>query len=206
MISSHGWCCAWSKEHRFSTTRFQGKGIPKNIRREFEARDAAAVSVTFTLRPHVESIPYDQQLAATTQKLIASDSFSLPFRLSTHSLPRSWVLHSPKMVSKVLFWAGFGKSYFPYSTSASVSAGSSSVVNMIAGVAVRVWQLGIEMRPFLTKQGLWVYPIFAGTGAGFGYWMTGVENRQYAILAARRESLLEKRARRAEREATEEEA
>lgn len=83
------------------------------------------------------------------------------------------------------------------------SSGSITNANEDSGLAVRAWQLGLEMRPFFTKQGLWVYPIFAGTGAGFGYWMTGVENRQYAILAARRESLLQKRARRAEQEASE---
>lgn len=71
------------------------------------------------------------------------------------------------------------------------------------GVAVRAWQLGLEMRPFFNKESLWVYPIFAGTGASFGYWLSGVDARQQAILAARRTSLLEKRARRAEREAEE---
>ncbi|KAL3423283.1 NADH2 dehydrogenase subunit 14K [Phlyctema vagabunda] len=80
------------------------------------------------------------------------------------------------MVSKVLFWGGFG-------------------------VAVRLWQLGIEMRPILAKESLWVYPLFAGTGASFGYWLQGVEHNQKSILADRRQSLLEKRARRAERAA-----
>ncbi|RDW94802.1 hypothetical protein BP5796_00565 [Coleophoma crateriformis] len=80
------------------------------------------------------------------------------------------------MVSSVLFWSGFG-------------------------VAVRLWQLGIEMRPILNKESLWVYPVFAGTGASFGYWLQGVENNQRTILAARKKDLLEKRARRAERAA-----
>lgn len=74
------------------------------------------------------------------------------------------------------------------------------------GLAVRVWQLGLEMRPFFNKESLWVYPIFAGTGGAFGYWLMGVEQRQQAILGARRMSLLEKRARRAEREAAEAES
>ncbi|CZR57257.1 probable NADH2 dehydrogenase (ubiquinone) 14K chain [Phialocephala subalpina] len=82
------------------------------------------------------------------------------------------------MVHKVLFWGGFG-------------------------LAVRVWQLGLEMRPFFNKGSLWAYPLFGGVGASFGYWLTGVEERQQAILGARRTSLLEKRARRAEREAAE---
>jgi hypothetical protein len=74
------------------------------------------------------------------------------------------------------------------------------------GFAARVWQLGLEMRPFFNKESLWAYPVFTGVGASFGYWMTGVENRQQAILGARRASLLEKRQRRAEREAVEAEA
>ena len=57
------------------------------------------------------------------------------------------------------------------------------------------------MRPFFNKQSLWAYPVFAGTGASFGYWLTGVDARQQEILGARRTALLEKRARRAEREA-----
>jgi hypothetical protein len=78
--------------------------------------------------------------------------------------------------------------------------------NITQGLAVRVWQLGLEMRPFFNKESLWVYPVFAGVGASFGYWMMGVENRQQAILSERRASLLEKRQRRAEREANEAEA
>ncbi|KAL8920136.1 MAG: hypothetical protein Q9172_004646 [Xanthocarpia lactea] len=82
------------------------------------------------------------------------------------------------MVHKILFWSGFG-------------------------VAVRLWQLGIEMRPFFIKEGLWAYPVFAGFGASFGYWLTGVEQRQMQVLADRRDRLLEKRKRRADREAAE---
>ncbi|KAI9760876.1 MAG: hypothetical protein M4579_001377 [Chaenotheca gracillima] len=80
------------------------------------------------------------------------------------------------MVHKVLFWSGFG-------------------------IAVRFWQLGIEMRPFFNKESLWAYPFYAGVGGSFGYWLLGVENRQMKILGNRRDSLLEKRRRRAEREA-----
>ncbi|KAK2755125.1 hypothetical protein FQN54_006654 [Arachnomyces sp. PD_36] len=82
------------------------------------------------------------------------------------------------MVHKVLFWSGFG-------------------------IAVRLWQLGIEMRPLFNRESLWVYPLFAGVGGSFGYWMQGVESRQLKILAERKNSLLEKRKRRAEREAVE---
>lgn len=56
------------------------------------------------------------------------------------------------------------------------------------------------MRPFFNKQSLWVYPVYAGIGGGVGYWLMGVEQRQVAFLNERRESLLEKRRRRAQRE------
>ena len=57
------------------------------------------------------------------------------------------------------------------------------------------------MRPFFNKESLWAYPVFAAVGGSFGYWLTGVESRQTKILTERRNSLLEKRRRRAEREA-----
>ncbi|KAF1345883.1 hypothetical protein BDV97DRAFT_319491 [Delphinella strobiligena] len=79
------------------------------------------------------------------------------------------------MVHKVLFWGGFG-------------------------LAVRVWQLGIEMRPMLQRQSLWAYPMYAGIGGAFGYWLTGVEDTQMRILGETRDRLLEKRRRRDERE------
>ncbi|KAJ4356701.1 uncharacterized protein N0V89_004737 [Didymosphaeria variabile] len=79
------------------------------------------------------------------------------------------------MVHKVLFWGGLG-------------------------VGVRLWQLGIEMRPLFNRESLWVYPVFAGIGGSFGYWLMGVEQRQWRVLADRRDALLEKRARRKERE------
>ncbi|KAI9683861.1 MAG: hypothetical protein M1829_004195 [Trizodia sp. TS-e1964] len=80
------------------------------------------------------------------------------------------------MVHKVLFWTGFG-------------------------LAVRLWQLGIEMRPLFNKESLWAYPLFGAVGGSFGYWLTGVEDRQFKMLADRRDNLLAKRKRRAEREA-----
>ena len=58
------------------------------------------------------------------------------------------------------------------------------------------------MRPFLNKESLWAYPLFAAAGGSFGYWLTGVENRQNAILLERKNTLLAKRRRRAEREGT----
>lgn len=62
------------------------------------------------------------------------------------------------------------------------------------------------MRPFFNKESLWAYPLFGGIGGSFGYWLMGVEQRQQAMLGARRTALLEKRARRAEREAAEAES
>jgi len=79
------------------------------------------------------------------------------------------------MVHKILFWAGFG-------------------------IATRFVQLGIEMRPFFQRGSLWVYGMFAGVGGSFGYWMKGVEDRQMKMLHQRKELLIEKRRRRAERE------
>lgn len=82
-------------------------------------------------------------------------------------------------------------------------SGIRELISMNLGIAVRAWQLGLEMRPFFNKESLWAYPLFAGAGASFGYWLQGVDDRQQTILAARRKSLLEKRARRAQREAAE---
>ncbi|EFQ91071.1 hypothetical protein P3342_004383 [Pyrenophora teres f. teres] len=79
------------------------------------------------------------------------------------------------MVHKILLWSGLG-------------------------VVARLWQLGIERRPLFNKESVWVYPVFASIGGSFGYWLTGVEQRQFRLLADRRDALLEKRARRKERE------
>ena len=57
------------------------------------------------------------------------------------------------------------------------------------------------MRPLFNRQSLWVWPIFGGAGASFGYWLEGVGARQKAILGERRDRLLEKRTRQAQREA-----
>ncbi|KAI0381829.1 hypothetical protein F5Y04DRAFT_280477 [Hypomontagnella monticulosa] len=80
------------------------------------------------------------------------------------------------MVHRVLFWTGFG-------------------------VAVRFWQLGLEMRPFFNRGSLWAYPLFAGAGASFGYWLQGVDERQSAVLEERKQAIIEKRARKAARDA-----
>ncbi|TKX22034.1 hypothetical protein C1H76_5667 [Elsinoe australis] len=82
------------------------------------------------------------------------------------------------MVHKVLFWGGFG-------------------------IAVRLWQLGIQMRPFFNKEALWAFPAYGGVGAAFGYWLKGVDDNQNRILAEQRERLIERRRRRAELAGTE---
>ncbi|KAF4120551.1 NADH-ubiquinone oxidoreductase 14 kDa subunit [Geosmithia morbida] len=69
------------------------------------------------------------------------------------------------------------------------------------GVAARFWQMGIEMRPLFNKSSLWAYPVYAAGGASFGYWLQGVDDRQTALLTERKNSLLDKRARAAAREA-----
>jgi hypothetical protein len=61
----------------------------------------------------------------------------------------------------------------------------------IKGIAVRLWQLGIEMVPLHTR--LWVLPIYATIGGSFGYWLEGVGYRQDRILLERKELLLKKR-------------
>ena len=71
------------------------------------------------------------------------------------------------------------------------------------GAAVRFWQLGIEMRPFFHKRTVIGYPIFASISGAFGYYLEGVEERQFKILNDRKQKLLEKRARQAEREQSE---
>lgn len=79
---------------------------------------------------------------------------------------------------------------------------SSPDIHLIhyTGVATRLGQLAIEMRPFFQRGGLWVYPMFAGIGGSFGYWLKGVEDRQMKMLAQRKQTVIEKRRRRAERE------
>ncbi len=66
---------------------------------------------------------------------------------------------------------------------------------------MRIWQLGLEMRPFFNRESLWAYPVFGAVGGSFGYWMMRIEHKQMRIIEERRERLLEKRQRRAAREA-----
>lgn len=56
------------------------------------------------------------------------------------------------------------------------------------------------MRPFFQSRSLWAYPMYAGIGASFGYWLKGVEDRQVRILGETRDRLLEKRRRQRERD------
>lgn len=45
------------------------------------------------------------------------------------------------------------------------------------------------------------YPVYAGVGASFGYWLENVDQAQTDLLKERKEAILAKRARRAAREA-----
>ena len=58
------------------------------------------------------------------------------------------------------------------------------------------------MLPFFHRKGLWGYPAFGAVGGAFGYWMTQVERKQVAILSERKRILLEKRARRDQKDQT----
>lgn len=57
------------------------------------------------------------------------------------------------------------------------------------------------MRPFFNKESLWAYPAYALGGASFGYWLQGVDDRQTAMLNQRKAFLLEKRAKKAGKDA-----
>lgn len=65
---------------------------------------------------------------------------------------------------------------------------------------MRFWQLGIEMRPFFARNTALGYPIFASISGALGFYLEGVEARQFALLEARKQSLLAKRKRVAEAE------
>lgn len=69
-----------------------------------------------------------------------------------------------------------------------------------AGVATRMWQLGLQQINPLTPKLFWAYPVFGACGASFGYWLEGVDKKQVEILQERKQIILEKRARRAMRE------
>ncbi|GAO16946.1 hypothetical protein UVI_02054790 [Ustilaginoidea virens] len=97
------------------------------------------------------------------------------------------------MVHRIAFWSCF----------ADDSESDTRHVAAYLGLAVRFWQVGIEMRPFFNKSSLWAYPLYAAGGASFGYWLQGVDDRQSAMLSERKAYLLEKRKRKAEREAEE---
>ncbi|KAF8465314.1 hypothetical protein BDZ91DRAFT_849371 [Kalaharituber pfeilii] len=61
------------------------------------------------------------------------------------------------------------------------------------GAAVRWWQLGIQMRPFFSRETALGYPLYIGAFGAFGYWLQGVEMNQTKILEERKLTLLEKR-------------
>jgi len=80
----------------------------------------------------------------------------------------------------------------------------SGIVGSLAGyfafgAAVRWVQLGIQWRPYTAAHDLWGYPGYGAVAAGIGYFLIGMEERQMAILNDRKNLLLEKRKRAAER-------
>lgn len=106
------------------------------------------------------------------------------------------------MVGRIAFWSCFGTSLPLLAPLDPVPASKArQVLTYHQGLGVRFWQMGIEMRPFFNKSSLWVYPVYAAGGASFGYWMQGVDDRQTRQLDSRKEQLLEKRARKAARDA-----
>lgn len=65
---------------------------------------------------------------------------------------------------------------------------------LLKGAAVNLWRLGIQQRPIFGKQTLIGYPIMAAFGGAFGYWLSGVDERQAATLEGRKQALLALRA------------
>lgn len=57
------------------------------------------------------------------------------------------------------------------------------------------------MVPIFERSRMWAFPVYAGVGASFGYWLENVGMKQDRLLMERREQLLEKRRRLAESEA-----
>lgn len=108
-----------------------------------------------------------------------------------------------KMVSRIVFWAGFGMPYYCLQGCTSSTWHTEKKSNgqvKWTGIATRVWQLGLQKVNPLSRSMLWAYPVFAGVGASFGYWLDGVDKKQVEILQERKEAILAKRARRAARE------
>jgi hypothetical protein len=56
------------------------------------------------------------------------------------------------------------------------------------------------MVPIFERTGLWAFPVYAGVGASFGYWLENVGKKQDRLLSERRDQLLEKRRRLAQNE------
>lgn len=63
-----------------------------------------------------------------------------------------------------------------------------------------MWQMGIEMRPLITKGSAWAYPWYGAVGGIWGYWLMGVEESQLRFIEKRKQRFLEKKARQEERD------
>ncbi|KAJ6438394.1 cytokinesis protein sepA [Purpureocillium lavendulum] len=122
--------------------------------------------------------------------------------VSPHNAEHSYYTESfiqqymSKMVAKTMQWTQAGTALPQRALPPPPAAPQAS------GLAVRFWQVGIEMRPFFNRSSLWAYPAYALGGASFGYWLQGVDDRQTDTLRERKALLLEKRARKAERDSS----
>lgn len=130
----------------------------------------------------------------TPQSTIPQLRHSPPYEKEAHTHSRGSTVTNPfNMVSKILFWGGLGgcerfKPREPFTDNCT-------------GVAVRAWQLGIQMLPVFAPNRLWVYTVYAGFGGTFGYWLEGAEERHNRTLLERKRKLLEKRKRKEEADA-----
>jgi hypothetical protein len=104
-----------------------------------------------------------------------------------------------------VFWTSFGMANFlpppSYETGESVS-GCYRALHLYYKLnkmhcSCAMWQLGLEMRPFFNKESPRAYPAFGAVGGS----LMRIENKHMRIMGKRRERLLMRRQRRAEREA-----
>ncbi|EPS39249.1 hypothetical protein H072_6976 [Dactylellina haptotyla CBS 200.50] len=68
------------------------------------------------------------------------------------------------------------------------------------GAATRFVQLGIQKRPHYFPSEAVAYPLYMSVAIGAGLYLDGMEERYMGILEQKKQSLLEKRARRDETE------
>ncbi|KAF5247866.1 hypothetical protein FANTH_6147 [Fusarium anthophilum] len=185
---AHNLVSLHNADHSYYTESFIQQYFPKIVARAVQwTANAGSRSETPTIAPPPSGAPPPYPVSLGWILKITASPFgndapilipSEPLLHETSPLPESRVLDGqlPIMVHRIAFWSLFG-------------------------LGARFWQMGIEMRPFFNKSSLWVYPVYAAGGASFGYWLQGVDDRQTSTLQERKALLLEKRARKAERDA-----